>query len=712
MTELISTPDSAVLSDIAAENLDLVQDEALEFTVGGVSHSLTVDFIPETDNSLLPDNLILTDISTAQTIFTRVGKLDRIDLSLDLSGEKRLADWLPDDVQLVPSAAKGNALDQMTRAFRINLTAMSLLAMLVSAFLVYNTMTFSVLQRRQQFATERMLGVTGVALAVHIVIEAVLLALAGAVMGCVLGVLLGQGLLLLVTRTISDLYTVIDYSVLTLNPLLLVKGFGLTTVAVLLATVAPALEAARIPPVNVHRRSSAEFRSAQISRVLPWIGIVLCCIGIALLQVQSRSLIWGFISLFLLVIAYSFFIPLLTELFLRFAGWIAPNSSILWNMAVRGIQASRSRTLLAITALAIAVSATVGVGVMISSFRLSVSNWLEMTLQSDIYVATLADRDAPDDKPLPSDWPEKISSIDGVASISTGQTQSVTINGLPVPMLILDPGTHSENGFRLLRDSTSDVWSQFEAGESILISESLSWHHKLEPREELTINSLETGDITVSIGGIYQDYSASQGMIVLSRKLFEKFWKDQSFSSIGLHLSERADIEWIRMELDKLAASSDGSVVVRSNVDIKQRSLSIFDQTFAITGVLRVLVVLVAFVGVFSALMAMSLEKTRDYSVLRASGMTISQLVKLVLLQTGLTGLIAGVLALPPGWAMSEILISVINQRSFGWTMDRTFPPVIVIQAIALSTFAALIAGIYPTRRIASNPVSNGLREI
>jgi len=153
-------------------------------------------------------------------------------------------------------------------------------------------------------------------------------------------------------------------------------------------------------------------------------------------------------------------------------------------------------------------------------------------------------------------------------------------------------------------------------------------------------------------------------------------------------------------------------VMVRSNKTIRDFSLKVFDRTFAITNVLRVLVVIVAFVGVFSALMALFLEKGREYSILRATGVTPGQLQRLVLLQSALIGLLAGLLSLPLGYIMSDILIEVINRRSFGWTMQSYFFVSLPFQALLLSVLAALLAGLYPTRRISRIPISDGLRSL
>ena len=171
---------------------------------------------------------------------------------------------------------------------------------------------------------------------------------------------------------------------------------------------------------------------------------------------------------------------------------------------------------------------------------------------------------------------------------------------------------------------------------------------------------------------------------------------------------ESAEVEAIKSELRSIVAGEGLSL--RSNIQIRDRSLQIFDRTFSITHVLRLLTIGVAFVGILSALMALSLERRAEYAVLRALGITPAELRKLLIIQTGLMGLIAGVLALPLGIAMSQILVSVINVRSFGWTMDFVIPPKVLLESLVLAIIAALLAGIYPAQKLSGLSPAEALR--
>lgn len=711
LPHLLTEPGSVLISSDLAAREKLAAGDRFTVYLDRQPIELTVLAILDTQQDARLAELIMTDLATAQTLFDKPGKLNRIQLKLTAGQAAELQVRLPPDLKLSSYQSQQQSFTQMTEAFRINLTAMSLLAMLVGAFLVYNTMTFSVLQRRQTFAIKRMLGATGAQLFRQLLLEALLLGLVGSALGVLLGVVLGQGLLVLVTQTISDLYVSVSAKELLITPLQVMKGMGITLLAVLLATLAPAWEAARVQPVFVYRSSQLERTGQRMSNWLLLAGILCMALSPLLIDASARSLIVGFTALFVFIVGYSLVIPGLLKGVLR---WLLniPVYSLYQRLTFRGVQASLSRTSLAIVALTVAVSATVGVSIMVGSFRASVADWLEDTLQSDLYISATAGSGSRIEGSLDPTWLPRVQALPGIASISTGRNAQLEVNGMSVPMLVLQPGTHSGRGFEYLQGDPAAIWQAFLHEDVILVSEPFAYHRHVQPGDHVLVQTGKAGQVSLKIAGVYRDYSASQGMVVMPRRVYDKYWLDRGITTIGLKLQEGTNVAALSEQLQRWAATSDQAVMVRSNKTIRDFSLQVFDRTFAITNVLRLLVVIVAFVGVFSALMALFLEKGREYSILRASGITPAQLRRLVLLQSGLIGLLAGLLSLPLGWVMSDILIEVINRRSFGWTMQSYFFVSLPFQAVLLSVLAALLAGLYPTRRISRISIREGLRSL
>jgi putative ABC transport system permease protein len=699
LSKLLTQANSVILSQSLAQRLNITAGQRLNVQIQQRPISLNVLVsVPMQANT---ENMLFADIATAESLAGSKG-LTRIQLQLTEAQAQQLQAVLPSDLKLEAFAQRQAVFGQMTQAFSANLLAMSLLAMLVGAFLVYNTMTFSVLQRRSSFAIARMVGVTGAQLFRHLLLEALALGLVGSLGGVLLGVLLGQGLLVLVTQTINDLYVTVNAHDLLISPSLVLKGVGITLLSVLLATLAPALEAARVAPIQVKRQSSLETKQQRLSLGLAGLGSVSLLLSLLLIENSGKSLVLGFVGLFGLIVGYSLVIPWFLRLSLQGLQHVKRlQRYLLLRMALRSVQASLSRSALAIIALSVAVSATVGVSLMIGSFRGSVAGWLEHTLSSDLYVSAVAPGEAKVQGTVNPLWLDKLKQLPTIASISTGLSTHVQLDGLPIPALVLNPAPHNEHGFEYLVGEPKQVWQAFVQGKGVLASEPLAYHRGLKVGQSITL-ATEHGLQALPVLGIYRDYSATQGMLVIPRLLFDRYWQDASISSIGLKLKPNADMTAVQQQLASLAAqiASPSPISIRSSKSIREFSLQIFDRTFAITNVLRLLVIVVAFVGVFSALMALFLEKGREYAILRATGFTPQQLNYLVLLQAAIMGLFAGLLALPLGSLMSVVLIEIINQRSFGWTMHTQFFASIPLQAIVLALLAASLASLYPVKRL------------
>ena len=228
----------------------------------------------------------------------------------------------------------------------------------------------------------------------------------------------------------------------------------------------------------------------------------------------------------------------------------------------------------------------------------------------------------------------------------------------------------------------------------IMVSEPFAFRRGIDrERNQIALNT-DTGAQTFDIFGVYYDYSTDQGTVYMARSVYDRYFADSSISSLGIFIDEGADSAEVISELR--ARLVDYDLLVQDNAGLRAGALEVFDRTFAITIALRLLTTLVAFIGILSSLMALQLEHAREYGVMRATGMTARQLTQYAMIQTGLMGLVAGVLALPIGVVLSLVLTHVINLRSFGWTMQFSIQPGLLAEALLVAILAALLAGLYP----------------
>jgi putative ABC transport system permease protein len=217
----------------------------------------------------------------------------------------------------------------------------------------------------------------------------------------------------------------------------------------------------------------------------------------------------------------------------------------------------------------------------------------------------------------------------------------------------------------------------------------------------------DQSELPFEVIGIYADYSGDQGHLAMSRQNYQRYWPDLGYSGIGVYAREGTDIKQLESRISKLLTAQQS---VKSNQEIYKASMIVFEQTFTITETLRWLSAAIAFVGVFSALMALQFERTRQLGILRAIGITSRQLTVLIISETGLMGLVAGLLAIPVGFIVAYVLIFVVYQRSFGWTMAFYFDSGVLYQGLALAFIAALLAGVFPAMKMAQTKPAEALR--
>jgi putative ABC transport system permease protein len=717
LATFITTPGAVVLSAATAAEAGVVPGDTLPVHIEGVARRLPVTGVLDSEGGLervgLNDVLVM-DISGAQDLLGLAGRLSHVDLRMPggaagTDAAERLRAAIPGGVRLQAAGTREETLSGMIAAFDLNLTALSLLALIFGMFLIYNAMTFSVVQRRELLGRLRTLGVTRAQIVRLILGEALLMGIAGAALGVALGVILGRGLVRLVVQTINDLYFVVSVEAVRLEPLVLVGGAALGIAATLLAALPPALEAAAATPRVATLRSTAESGARRAVAATAVAGGALLSVGAAALALPTGSLLLGFGALFVAILGMALLTPAGTVLLVRVAApALAAAMGVLGRLASRGIVASLSRVAPAIAALAVAVSVTVGLGIMIHSFRGTLVDWLENTLQADLYVSLPGPRASVASGTLPAAIVDTFSAHDAVVGRNRYRNLDLVSDGEVFRLIAIDLDPLGEAAFEFLEGSRGEALSALRAGHGALVSEPFAYRRSLSVGDSLVLPT-PTGERRVPVAGVFYDYGSEQGTVMIARGMYDAFYDDAGVTSLGLFLADDADEGAVARDL--LARVPEGrTIVVRTNRALRTASLEVFDRTFRVTAVLRLLAFVVAFVGVLGALMALELERARELGVLRASGLTPGQVWQLVITQTGLIGLVAGLLAIPMGLALATVMIFVINKRSFGWTLDMSVGPAVLAQALALALLGAILAGLYPAWKMSRTSPALALR--
>ena len=697
----LGTPNEAVISSAAATALELTEGKPLSLRTPGGQRSVRIAHI-HSDESPATRDLLLVDIATAQSLLDRRGFISYIDVAADPQQLPRLLAALPPGLRLVDIDQQTQSTVGLSAAFELNLTAMGLLALVVGLFLIYNAMSFSVVQRRNLFGRLRAIGTQPSEIYRVVLAEALVLACIGSLIGLLLGILLGQGLTQLVAQTVSELYYRVSADALHLDPWSVVKGLALGLFGTLFATLIPAYQAASTPPVSSLSRSSLELQTLSWIPRLALTGVALVLIGLALAFVIPGGLASALLGLFVLIIGAVLLTPASIPVFHRLLQRLPLGGT--WRLAVRDLKRHISRIGTATAALMIALSAAVSVAIMVESMRGAVSDWLQSLLNADLYVAS---EDFAEGALLPLELAERIAMLPQVTQASRYRNLRLDLDNRPLTLVAARLAPRSRAGFQFVAQPPGRVWAAFDQG-AVLISEPLASRLELNTDGSITLPT-PMGKRSFPVAGVFRDFASEHGRVFMPWSAFAPLWNDARVTTLALFADDQSPSE---LEYAVSRETPPEAALVFTQADfIYRESLAVFDRTFRVTEVLRALALGVAFVGILSALMAIQLQRRKEFAVLRAIGMTRMRLAQLILVESLLLGLIAAVLALPTGLLMAWVLTEAIQFKAFGWTMPLTLSAGPQLLNLGLGILAAGLAAIYPAWAAARHDPAPHLRE-
>ena len=725
LTRFLTTPGAALLESATAARLGLEIGDTLPVRVGAREERLLLVGILKPADAAAREalaNLALVDIATAQEILDLPGRLTRIDLALPegAAGEqarREIATLLPPGVHLARASARPEALEQMTRAFRFNLRALSLLALLCGTFLIYNTMTFSVVQRRELFGRLRALGVRRGEILTLVLTEAAVLGIVGSALGLMVGIVLGRGLMGLVLQTIRDLYFTLAAGNFALSPLSLLKGGLLGLGASLAAALPPALEAANAPPRATLLRSELESRAGRLSGRAVGLGLLFGLAGGLILALATASLPLSLGGFFLVLVGFSLLVPRSLAVSLRAVAAVPRRWRHLYaaiglfgRMGARAVAASISRTGVAVAALTLAVAVSISIAVMIGSFRTTVQIWLEGALIGDLYVSTPTQVPSRAHLRISPEAVARIRALPGVERINTLRITQIESPGeLPARVVGIDLDRKSLAAMHWKEGDLESVWRELTTTpDAAILAEPFAYRRNLHLGDRFELETAN-GRQSFRVAGIDYDYGSDQGVVMLGVDTFRAHFGEPGVAVLAVFAEPGADLEQLKTAVE--GAAPEGELAAQSSRLLKQMSVEIFDRTFRITGVLRLLAIAVAFFGILAALAALELERGREFAVMRAQGLTRRQLLRLVAAETGWMGLAAGLFSLPLGALLAALMVHVINRRSFGWSMEIAWTARPFVEAMLLALGAALLAGLIPAWRLGRTDPALALKQ-
>lgn len=708
----------AVTQEFVAKH-KLKAGDKIRAQVNTLDRELEVGFILRSEGAF-DSSFAAMDIGWAQELLGRRGELSAIQLRLanPRDRERAVAELrkiLPKDAAVAAPAQRTEEVSKMLGGFELNLAAMSLLSLVVGMFLIYNTVSASVARRHREIGILRSLGVTRHEIRTLFLGEAIVLGAIGATLGLAGGLLLAKVLVNAVAETISSLYVLVSVKEVALDPWTFVIAWTIGLASVVASAWLPAHTAAHLEPVRALHSGAILERSVNPSPAWLWSGLIsiLLAAVFSFLALSTGPPWLGFVATFFVVAGFSLLVPWSTMHFSTGAGAFfralrryRGKAIVEGELGAANLSRALLRNSITIAALAAAVAMTVGVSVMVFSFRQTVATWMSDTLVADLFVAPASNEIVGPSSFVPPAAVQFLQDHPAVETIDTFRELTLPMGKTTAAVAVIRGSARRH--FQFIRGNGPEILRRFLAGPCVLISESFARRHRLGDGQSIELTTPE-GVRQFPIAGIFYDYTRDEGVVYLSQRSFVQFWHDDRVNGVAVYLKNAGSGEAVT-EAFRQQFSRDGQFRIHSNGSLRTRIFEIFDQTFAVTYVLRTIAIVVAITGIFLSLTILIAERSRELAIVRAIGGSRGQIRRLLLWETALLGVLAAVIGVASGLCLALVLTGVINRAFFGWTIQLAFPWL----SLALTPFwifaAAVLAGVLPAWRAGRLVLAESLR--
>lgn len=715
---LLADPQSIVLTEQFARRHGLSVGVRIGLLIGGTRREFVIRglLLDEGAARALQGNFALMDIAAAQLAFDRIGLLDRADVKLKLGldiniAEKEIERALPDGLKVLRPETEYGQVEKMIAAFQFNLTALGSIALLVGLFLIYNTVSISVITRREEVGALRAVGGSRMMVTALFLGEALLLTITGTLFGLGIGRIMASAAVRITATTVETFYIASAATEAVARRALgggeIALAFAVALPLALVAAALPALEAARVRPIEAIRGAERLTKALKPSRRHLVTSLALFALGYAFswFEPVNGLPLYGYASALALMFGGAFLVPNAVWLACMAVNtWFArvsAGSGVEAKLASSNLRSAIPRVSISVAALAVALAMMMSVAIMIGSFRETVSYWVSETMVADIYARPLT-RSATTDEGEILDEAIALTKADSqVEAVYPFTTQQLDYHGAPIIAGGGDFATFLNYG-RLLFKSPGDAREKISeaiGSDFVIVNESFSLRFRKVVGDVIELPTT-TGPHEFKIVGVYYDYSSSRGWVVMDQANYARYFPYARPTSMSVYLKAGADAGEVS---DRLSRSIGGGsqILFATNGALRREVMRIFDSTFAITYALEVIAIVIAAMGVISTLITLILERRREIAVLGFLGATRAQIRRMVVIEAVLIGAVSQAVGVGIGLMLSLVLIYVINVQSFGWTIQFHFPLGFLIQSTLLILAVSAVAGLYPATRAA-----------
>ncbi|MEN6615333.1 MAG: FtsX-like permease family protein [Syntrophorhabdus sp.] len=671
----LTDPYAILLDENAAKNLNIPVGGTLKTTQGDLH---VVHIFPNASG----EPLIIMDIGHAQKFLHMQGYIDRTDLVL--TNEAGFRERWAKGFTIESNLEKTKSLSALLGAFKLNLQALSLLALFVGIFLIYNTAMFAVVSRRKDAGILLSIGASRAQVTIAFLMEVLILGIAGGALGGIMGYGLSKFLVRIVGGTISTLYFFLRPSAMPWTFWNLAGGMAIGCAASIIGCLPSLMELRRVQPIEVLRGRIASRRGTRRTRSIALSGIVCLALAGVLFGFSFINVYIGFAGAFAFLLGGSLFSGLMIiAVTPGIKKMFTVSFGLPGKIAAGSVRGNLGRTSVAVAAFMVALSMSIGIASMIGSFRESLVWWMDSQLRGDMYISTKAD------VVVPEGLLRELQEMPGIGGIDIFRSVPITFRGKPASITSIDAAVLQKYTRFGWMDGNDSAWEDVKRGD-VIISESFGRRFHVKRGDTVTVEANQ-GPVDFRVAGIYYDYASEHGVIMIDRAVYIRLFGDRTINSLGIFIDKGNPHKEAILENVRQRARAWG-IPFAMQAEFHKRILTIFDSTFAVTRSMRIIAIIVAFFGIAGALMTLFAEKQKEFGIYRALGFTTFDVARMTIAESLALGIISFLMSVAIGTVFSFILIKVINLQSFNWTIFYHFsarPYVVTLLTAILASLAA-----------------------
>jgi putative ABC transport system permease protein len=657
-----------------------------------------------------------------QEAFNRGRQLDRIDVAVAPGQDpERVARALEAKIGqgfvIERPSLRGSRVEKMLLAVRTALTMASTLSLLAGAFLVFNTISISIVQRKREIGILRALGTTRRQLLILLTLEGGLLGFAGSALGVLIGVGLSSTMLRVAGGAINQVYMQQAVSEVRIDPQLVGLGFLLGVTASIGAALLATRRAAAIRPVEALTSSTAQpVTAAEVKQPL-WRNATVVGIGLLVsagllirLPPMGTVPVGSLAACILIIFAGRIWMPRFVQLLHAGLATVPRGRlGVEAALATDNLPRDLGRTASTASGLMAAAALTISSATFIVSFVTSLQTWSAQTVPGDLFVTSGASTSGLSQRntPMSNSLRAELLAIPGIARVRRTRMIDYDYRGAPVKMVATEVREFVKRSrFTPLEGTREEIKTGLLAG-GVIVSENFARLYKVHRGARMTLGTT-SGPHDFAVAGVIVDYSSDRGSILMDRSTFIQYWNDSRVDTFEVHVKPKVSPEAVRRSInEKLGEKND--LFVLTNREFRNEFVKAVDRIFSLLHVLEVVTLIVAALGMVTAVLANVIDRVREIGVLRAVGMLRSQVRKMVVVESALTGMIGTLAGVGVGVVLGYILLRHITMVQIGWYLPYRVPIASIIELSLVTIPISALAGLYPAQHAASLVVSDAL---